>query len=55
MKLNCTSVALALALPTVILAQSTVATEANGVFPNTFISGSSNVSKFIQESKRFND
>lgn len=55
MKLNCTSVALALALPTVILAQSTVATEANGVFPNTFTSGSSNVSKFTQESKRFND
>lgn len=50
MKLNFASVALALALPTMALAQ-----KQNEVYPNTFSSGSANVSKFTNKSKRFND
>ena len=54
MKLNLTSFALALVLPTAIFAQDTVAVSTEG-YPNTFTSGSANVSPFTQESKRFND
>ena len=54
MKLNLTSVALALVLPTAVFAQDSVAVS-GGSYPNTFTSGSSNVSPFTQESKRFND
>lgn len=54
MKLNLTSVALALVLPTAVFAQDSVAVS-GGSYPNTFTSGSANVSPFTQESKRFND
>lgn len=54
MKLNLTSFALALVLPTAIYAQDSVAVYNEG-YPNTFTSGSANVSPFTQESKRFND
>lgn len=54
MKLNLTSFALALVLPAAIYAQDSVAVSTEG-YPNTFSSGSANVSPFTQESKRFND
>ncbi|WP_332022142.1 OmpA family protein [Kaistella sp.] len=54
MKLNLTSFALALVLPAAIYAQDSVAVSTEG-YPNTFTSGSANVSPFTQESKRFND
>ncbi|MCW4453010.1 OmpA family protein [Kaistella sp. BT6-1-3] len=54
MKLNLTSFALALLLPAAIYAQDSVAVSTEG-YPNTFTSGSANVSPFTQESKRFND
>ncbi|MEC5393769.1 OmpA family protein [Bergeyella sp. RCAD1439] len=51
MKLNFASLALALTIPATAIAQN-----ANtGEYPNTFSSGSANVSPFTQESKRFND
>ena len=55
MKLNLASVSLALMLPTIAFAQDTIATKYSDVYPNTFSSGSANVSPFTQESKRFND
>ncbi|SFI14531.1 OmpA family protein [Halpernia frigidisoli] len=54
MKLNLASVALALVLPTAIFAQDSMAV-ATEMAPTTFSSGSSNVSPFTQDSKRFND
>ncbi len=54
MKLNLASVALALALPAAVYAQDSVAVTSD-VYPNTYTSGSANVSAFTQESKRFND
>lgn len=54
MKLNLTILALAVALPTAIYAQDSVAVSTEG-YPNTFSSGSANVSPFTQNSKRFND
>lgn len=54
MKLNLASVALALVLPTAIFAQDSIAVS-TGEYPNTFSSGSADVSPFKQESKRFND
>ncbi|KIA89662.1 OmpA family protein [Kaistella jeonii] len=54
MKLNLAIVALAVALPTAIFAQDSVAVSTGG-YPNTFSSGSANVSPFTQSSKRFND
>ena len=54
MKLKLTSFALALVLPIAIVAQDSVAVSTEG-YPNTFNSGSANVSPFTQESKRFND
>ncbi len=54
MKLSLAIVALALAIPTASYAQdSSVATD--GKYPNTFSSGSANVSPFTNQSKRFND
>ena len=44
----------ALALPVAMFAQDSVAVSTEG-YPNTFSSGSANVSPFTQESKRFND
>ena len=54
MKLNLTSIAVALILPTAVLAQDSIASS-TGNYPNEFTSGSANVSPFTQESKRFND
>lgn len=54
MKLNLAIAALAITLPVVALAQDSVAVSAEG-YPNTYTSGSANVSPFTQESKRFND
>jgi len=54
MKLNLASVALALTLPAVVFAQESPAVSKDG-YPNTFSSGSANVSPFTQDSKRFND
>lgn len=54
MKLNLASFALALVIPTAMFAQDSVAVSTGG-YPNTFSSGSANVSPFTQESKRFND
>ena len=54
MKLNLTSVALAVVLPTAVFAQDSIMSSA-GNYPNSYTSGSANVSPFTQESKRFND
>lgn len=54
MKLNLTSIAVALILPTAVFAQDSIASS-TGNYPNEFTSGSANVSPFTQESKRFND
>lgn len=53
MKINTAIIALALSIPTVFYAQEDV--ENFSEYPNTFSSGSTEVSKFTQESKRFND
>ena len=54
MKLNLAGIALALVLPTAAFAQDSLAVS-SGKYPNTFSSGSSNVSPFTAQSKRFND
>lgn len=54
MKLNLTSFALALVIPSAMFAQDSIAVS-TVEYPNTFSSGSANVSPFTQESKRFND
>ena len=54
MKLSLAIVALALTIPTVSYAQDSSAA-ADGKYPNTFTSGSANVSPFTNQSKRFND
>lgn len=54
MKLNLTSIALALVLPTAAFAQDTIVSS-TATYPNSYTSGSANVSPFTQESKRFND
>ncbi|WP_100075446.1 OmpA family protein [Chryseobacterium camelliae] len=54
MKLSLAIVALAMAVPTASFAQDSTAVS-NGQYPNTFTSGSANVSPFTNESKRFND
>jgi len=55
MKLSLAIVALALSVPTVAFAQDSIAVVSNEGYPNTFSSGSANVSPFTQKSKRFND
>ncbi len=55
MKLSLAVVALALAVPTAAFAQDSTAVVSNDGYPNTFSSGSANVSPFTQKSKRFND
>jgi OOP family OmpA-OmpF porin len=55
MKLSLAIVALALAVPTASFAQDSTAVVSNGEYPNTFSSGSANVSPFTNKSKRFND
>ncbi len=54
MKLSLAIVALALTIPTVSYAQDSSAAM-EGKYPNTFTSGSANVSPFTNQSKRFND
>ncbi|KPE52020.1 OmpA family protein [Chryseobacterium indologenes] len=54
MKLSLAVVALALAVPTASYAQDSTAVS-TGQYPNTFSSGSANVSPFTNQSKRFND
>ena len=54
MKLSLAIASLALAIPVASFAQdSTAATD--GKYPNTFSSGSANVSPFNNQAKRFND
>ncbi|KAA0130473.1 OmpA family protein [Chryseobacterium sp. SN22] len=55
MKLSLAIVALALTVPTVAFAQDSTAVSSSGQYPNTFSSGSANVSPFTNKSKRFND
>ncbi len=55
MKLSLAIVALALAVPTAAFAQDSIAVVSNDGYPNTFSSGSANISPFTQQSKRFND
>ncbi|MEG1217917.1 OmpA family protein [Chryseobacterium sp.] len=54
MKLSLAIAALALAMPAISYAQDSAVTT-DGKYPNTFSSGSANVSPFTQQSKRFND
>ena len=54
MKLSLAIVALALAIPSATYAQDSTAVS-KGEYPNTFSSGSANVSPFTNQSKRFND
>ncbi|RXM52705.1 MULTISPECIES: OmpA family protein [unclassified Chryseobacterium] len=54
MKLSLAIAALALAIPTASYAQDSTAVS-KGEYPNTFSSGSANVSPFNNQSKRFND
>ncbi|PKF74416.1 OmpA family protein [Chryseobacterium sp. PMSZPI] len=54
MKLSLAIVALTLAIPTASYAQDSTAVS-KGEYPNTFSSGSANVSPFTNQSKRFND
>lgn len=54
MKLSLAIVALALAVPAASYAQDSTAVS-TGEYPNTFSSGSANVSPFTNSSKRFND
>ncbi len=54
MKLKLASFVLAVALPASVFAQDSLAVSMDG-YPNTYSSGSANVSPFTQESKRFND
>ncbi|RNA63329.1 OmpA family protein [Chryseobacterium nematophagum] len=55
MKLNLAIVAFALAMPTLSYAQDSIAVSSTGEYPNTFSSGSANVSPFTSQSRRFND
>ncbi|NIF04116.1 OmpA family protein [Chryseobacterium sp. Tr-659] len=54
MKLSLAIAVLALAIPTASFAQDSTAVS-KGEYPNTFSSGSANVSPFTNQSKRFND
>ncbi len=54
MKLSLAIVALALAIPSATYAQDSTA-DSSGKYPNTFSSGSANVTPFTNQSKRFND
>ncbi len=54
MKLNLAIAILALSLPIATFSQDTI-TASNSEYPNTFSSGSANISPFTKNSKRFND
>ncbi|VFA44097.1 OmpA family protein [Chryseobacterium indologenes] len=55
MKLSLAIFSLALSLPATAFAQDSLQVVSSGEYPNTFSSGSANVSKFTLSSKRFND
>jgi OOP family OmpA-OmpF porin len=55
MKLSLAIVALALAVPATGFAQDSTAVASGVEYPNTFSSGSANISPFTNKSKRFND
>lgn len=55
MKISLAIVAFALAVPAASFAQDSTAVSAAEKYPNTFSSGSANVSPFTNQSKRFND
>ena len=55
MKISLAIVALALAVPAISFAQDSTAVSGAEKYPNTFSSGSANVSPFTNKSKRFND
>ncbi len=55
MKLSLAIVALALAVPATGFAQDSTAVSSGREYPNTFSSGSANISPFTNKSKRFND
>lgn len=55
MKLSLAIVALALSAPALSFAQDSTAAALNGKYPNTFSSGSANISPFTNTSRRFND
>ena len=55
MKLSLAIFSLALSLPATAFAQDSLNVVTSGEYPNTFSSGSANMSKFTQSSKRFND
>ncbi len=55
MKLNLTAVLFALTIPAAALAQQDSMTVTSAGYSSAYASGSSNVSPFTQESKRFND
>ncbi|MCU7613479.1 OmpA family protein [Chryseobacterium sp. GMJ5] len=54
MKLSLAILSLALSVPASLMAQDSLKVT-SGEYPNTFSSGSANVSPFTQQSKRFND
>ena len=55
MKISLAIVALALAVPAISFAQDSTAVSGAEKYPNTFSSGSANVSPFTNKSKRLND
>ncbi|WP_143884298.1 OmpA family protein [Chryseobacterium binzhouense] len=55
MKSKLAILSLAIAVPTAALAQDSLQVVDNTEYPNTFSSGSANVQRFNQSSKRFND
>lgn len=55
MKLSLAIVALTLAVPATGFAQDSTAVSSGREYPNTFSSGSANISPFTNKSKRFND
>ncbi|MCX8531173.1 OmpA family protein [Chryseobacterium luquanense] len=55
MKTKLAILSLAIAVPSCVFAQDSIKVSNNGEYPNTFSSGSANVERFTQSSKRFND
>jgi len=55
MKSTLAILSLAMAIPAAVCAQDSTVQDVSSQYPNTFSSGSANVQKFTQSSKRFND
>ncbi|SEM14423.1 OmpA-OmpF porin, OOP family [Chryseobacterium taichungense] len=55
MKLSLAIVALALSAPALSFAQDSIAVHSGTIYPNTFSSGSANISPFTNTARRFND